>query len=386
MPYQKSDRGMQERSRIFRLFVLIIVLIISTTLGLMHQFSKGWVPAGVDAFCPFGGIESAFSLIFTGNMLRRIGWSSFTLLFVTIIIAIIFRRSFCGLICPLGTLQELFGMLGKKLFGKRFHIIPSLDKPGRYIKYGVFVAFITLTYISGTLVIRPYDPWATYQHLASKDLFNEFAIGFVVLVITFIGSMFVGRVFCRYACPMGAFLGVIHKIGVFRIKRNDSTCIHCMACDKICPVDVEVEKVNEVSSAECINCNLCVNVCPVKDTLYVGGPRKIRIKPAKIILITVLLFIVVVSVASFTGGFAWKVEPITSRVEKKGKFNPDNILGRDTFRSVSEASGIPMADFMEHFGITEEDFEKPIKDVAQKKREKFDTEEVREFIRDKMKR
>jgi hypothetical protein len=73
-------------------------------------------------------------------------------------------------------------------------------------------------------------------------------------------------------------------------------------------------------------------------------------------------------------------------MENKGKFNPDSILGRDTFRSVSEVSGIPMAEFLKHFGITEEEFEKPIKDVAQKEGSKFDTEDVREFVSEKMKR
>lgn len=384
MPPQKSDKIAQRKSRTVRLLVLIIVLLISTTLGLMHQFSKGWVPAGVDAFCPFGGIESAFSLIFTGTMLKRIAWSSFTLLFVTILIAVLFRRSFCGIICPLGTLQELFGMLGKALFGRRFHVNPVLDRPARYIKYVVFVVFVTLTYITGELAIRPYDPWATYHHLTSPDLFTEFSIGFAVLMLTFIGSIFVDRVFCKYACPMGAFLGFINRIGIFRVKRNDDTCIHCLACDRACPVEIKVEAVEQVHSSECINCNLCVDACPVKNTLYVEGPKKARIKPKNILLISVLLFVGVVGVASFTGGFDWKVKSIQEHVKERGSFNPDDILGRDTFKAVSEASGVSKEALMKEFGITEEEFEGPIKDAAHKEASGFDTEDVREFVRDKL--
>lgn len=384
MPPQKSDKRLQKKSKTTRLLVLIAVLLISTTLGIMHQFSKGWVPAGVDAFCPFGGIESAFSLIFTGTMLKRIAWSSFTLLFVTILIAVIFRRSFCGLICPLGALQELFGMLGKALFGRRFHVNRTVDRPARYIKYAVFVAFVTLTYITGELAIRPYDPWVAYHHLTSPDLLTEFSIGFAVLMLTFIGSMFVDRVFCKYACPMGAFLGFINRIGIFRVKRNQDTCIHCMVCDRVCPVEIKVEAVEQVHSSECINCNLCVDACPVQDTLYAGGPKKARIKPKNIVLITVLLFVAVVSVASFTGGFDWKVKGIAEHVEERGSFNPDDILGRDTFRAVSEASGVSKEALVKKFGITEEEFEGPIKDAAHKEGAGFDTEDVREFIRERM--
>lgn len=61
-------------------------------------------PVGVDALCPFGGIESAITLVFTGSMLERVAWSSFILLLATLIIALVFRRSFCGHICPLGAL------------------------------------------------------------------------------------------------------------------------------------------------------------------------------------------------------------------------------------------------------------------------------------------
>ena len=98
---------------------------------------------------------------------------------------------------------------------------------------------------------------------------------------------------------MGAFLGFINRIGIFKVKRNDNTCIHCNACDRACPVDIEVEKVDQVQSSECINCNLCVDACPVPDTLFVEGPKKIRIKPKKIMLVTILLFVAVISVASF---------------------------------------------------------------------------------------
>ena len=94
MDYVKSDGKVRRTSRIIRLIVLLLVLIASTLLGIMHQYSKGWVPPGVDAFCPFGGIESALSLIATGTMLKKIAWSSFTLLLAVLLIVVLFRRSF----------------------------------------------------------------------------------------------------------------------------------------------------------------------------------------------------------------------------------------------------------------------------------------------------
>jgi hypothetical protein len=72
MDYVKSDSWKQKRNRTFRLVILIVVLVFSTTLGILHQHPLGFKPAGVDAFCPFGGIESAFSLVTTGRMLTAL--------------------------------------------------------------------------------------------------------------------------------------------------------------------------------------------------------------------------------------------------------------------------------------------------------------------------
>ena len=141
-------------------------------------------------FVHFGGIESAFSLIFTGKMLQRVAWSSFFLLLATLIVAFLFRRSFCGNICPLGTLHQFSPNSGKKIFGKRYEVNPGISKPARYLKYLALIVFVPLAWMAGTIrVIRPYDPWVAYHHLTSSDLFTDSAIGFIVLVLSLIGSL-----------------------------------------------------------------------------------------------------------------------------------------------------------------------------------------------------
>ena len=201
-------------------------------------------------------------------------------------------------------------MLGKKIFGKRYELNSKVDRAARYLKYVVLLVFVSLSWVLGTLVIRPYDPWVAYHHLTSADLFTEFSIGFGILIGSLIGSLFLERVFCKYLCPMGAFLGLINRIGIFRVKRNDETCIHCGKCDKVCPVNVEVEAAAQVHSSECINCSECVNVCPVKDTLYIGNRERLKLGPGALVLISAALFAAVVAVSSFTGGFEWKQRTI----------------------------------------------------------------------------
>ena len=384
MAGEKSDKRSQRVFRGVRLGFLVFFLVASTALGILHLRAPGTKPLGVDALDPFGAIESAITVFLKGKLLPQIAWSSFILLAATIVIAIIFRRVFCGKICAFGALQELFARLGKAIFRKSFTVPAAVDKPARYLKYPMLVGIVILSAVTGELVIRPYDPWAAYHHLVSVELISGFLVGLIILIVSLVGSLLYDRFFCKYLCPMGGFLGLINRLGWFRVKRNDATCTHCMACNKACPVNIKVESMAQVQTSECIACNLCVNACPVKDTLVVGGPRKGKVPSLAVLGISIAVFVAVVVAGSLIGGVQWTQKPLAATGEAT-VFNPDDIKGSDTFKAVSEVTGIPMEAFITAFGITPEELGKPIKDSAHKEGSTFDTEAVREFVRGKLK-
>ncbi len=287
MANEKSDRKAQKSYRAVRTAVLVFFLVLSTALGIMHQYSTVLKPVGVDALDPFGAIESTLSVLVSGNLLEKIAWTSFILLLATLIAAVLFRRVFCGEICAFGALQEVVARLGRRIFRKRLAVPEAIDKPARFLKYAILVVVVVMSFATASLWIRPYDPWAAYHHIVSVELVSGYLVGLILLIVSLAGSLLYDRFFCKYLCPMGGFLGLINRIGWFRIKRVDATCTHCMACNKACPVNIKVESVAQVSSSECINCNLCVASCPVKDTLVVEGPRRGRISPQGVLWITV---------------------------------------------------------------------------------------------------
>ena len=375
---KNKSRIAQEKNRFQRLLVLVIILVMSTTIGLLHQFAPSIRTIGVDALCPFGAIESAYALITLGSYLPKIALSSFILLAGVMVVAIVFRRSFCGLICPLGTIQELFASLGNKLFSRKLTVKPSIDKPARFLKYIIFVLIIVFTAIIGELVYRPYDPWAAYHHLFSADLFSEFPIGLATLILAVFGSVFYDRIFCKYLCPMGGFLGMISGVGMFRIMRDENTCINCKACDKVCPVNVTVSDKEVVTSAECINCNECVNECPSEGALKIGRTNGSSISPGKALFSVVLIFVLIVGATTWTGGFKWTKLTLEEEIQVAGSFDTELIKGRMTLQEVSGASGIPTVVFKERFNLSDEDIDVPMKEL--KAKYEFETEDVREFI------
>jgi polyferredoxin len=384
MKEAKSDKRALKRIKALRIVILLVVLALATFMGVLHQHAAAWVPVGVDALCPFGGIESAWALVTAGQLLQRIALSSFILLGAAVLVALIFRRSFCGNICPLGTLQELAARLGRRFLKKRLVIPAVVDKPLRYLKYLVLVLVAVLSAVLATLVIRPVDPWAAYQHLTGADLFTEFGVGFIVLAASLVLSFLFDRFFCKYLCPMGGFLGLVSKIGLFKVKRNTETCIDCLACDKACPVNIPVQSLETVTTAECLTCSECINSCPVQNTLYYEGPKRMRVAPVLMLAISVAVFGLVVGSTTLTGTFKWGTRSLAETVQQTGSFDPESITGRSSFMEISAASGISKAAFVDRFKITDAEFEAPMRDAVHKEGATFDMDEVKAFVTEKL--
>ncbi len=343
--------------RIVRWIILISLLVLTTVLGRLHQIIKLYPP--IDAFCPFGGLESAWALIRYQGLLKKTAWSSLILLLTTLGTAFVFRRSFCGNICPLGFLQELFGLAGKGIFRKRFNIPPRADRILRYLKYPVLLIFLGLAWKTFTLAIRPYDPWVAYHHIGSGELFTEYAWGALILFLSFLGGIFLDRPFCRYLCPMGGFLALPSKIGLARVVRDEESCIDCGLCDRRCPMTLNVSQVSEVKSAECINCGECVNICPVPETLVFATPAikgKRRTLPTLLIVGgTFLIFLLVLGVTSWTKDFSWKSETGLEPKMERLLWGPQRIKGDNTLAEVVQIYQIHPAYFAQELYLDSEE-------------------------------
>lgn len=379
--HEYADKKQQKTNRVIRFIVLLVILAISTTIGILHQKIR---TANVDQLCPFGAVESAFQWFTKHTFLPKIAISSFILMLFVLIVTFFFKRAFCGQFCPMGTLQEIFEKIGKWLFKKRFHIKDTIDRPLRWGKYIILVVFIVLSWITGQLVIRPYDPWATFHHLTSADLFPDFIIGFILLIAVLVLSTLFSRVFCKYLCPLGGFLSLFSPLGVYRIVRNDKTCTHCKACDKACPVNIDVSPAQEITDIECIMCNECLHACPIKDCLTIQTKSKSRLTTNGVLTMVIALFLVVIGIFTLSGQMKWVQGSLTQQVQESQKNNtvlsPDNITGQMTFKEVSEAYSIPMEKFKEKFIFTSEEETVPFKILKETK--EYETEQVREFVKE----
>jgi ferredoxin len=268
----------------------------------------------------------------------------------TIVGALVLGRAFCGSICPLGTIQEwLYNGFGKIIpasLRKKVQIPAVADKVLRYGKYVFLVLIIAFTWVKGDLVFRSFDPWATYGHIFGDwaELIEEFLLGLIILVLIVLSTAFVSRAWCKYLCPFGGFLGILAKFSWFKIKRNSTTCINCKACNRNCPMDIDVANASTVTSAECIECGSCVSVCPVPATL----DRKAGIPPVKMTAVVVpilaaALFGGTYGIAKATG--VWRsVSDIRSFQDIKGSNSIIQIArsANVSVKKLLETAGLPV--------------------------------------------
>ena len=298
----KREKRLALVSRILRWVTLGSFLAFVLSATALHTL--GYVGPSIHAICPYGGLESMLALVAVGTFLKKIVIGTFVLFGTTVLLALTMRRSFCGQICAFGGLQEFFGKIGHKLFKKRPTLPKKLDGILRYLKYVVLAVTVAMAWITGELWITPYDPFNALGHLADfQTLTTSYLVGFIVLIVTLLGSIVYDRFFCKYLCPAGALYGLIGKVSPYAVRVEEDACIRCGKCNRACPMNVEVmnAKNGKVASMECINCNECVTACPVQGAIHTGFSKKASIHPILATVLALVLFFAPIVIAAATG-------------------------------------------------------------------------------------
>ena len=350
--FSKQDKRMRIASKILRWVTLGSLLVFVLAATSLHAL--GYAAPSIHALCPYGGLESMLSIIAVGTFLKKILIGTFVLFGATVLLAIVMRRSFCGQVCAFGFLQELFGNLGRKLFKKRPVVPKKLDRVLRYLKFVVLAVTVAMAWITGELWVTPYDPFNALGHLADFNaLVTSYLIGFIVLIVTLLGSLVYDRFFCKYLCPVGALYGVIGKVSPYSVRVDHDQCIRCGLCNKACPMNVEVmdAKGGRVTDMECINCNMCVNACPKKGALSTGFTRKKAIHPLIATILALALFFAPIGIAAATGNMQLLANKYTNtrseesyeeHAEEESAYSGDNGEGAIEDEEHEEESYVPI--------------------------------------------
>ncbi len=256
-PYGSNDyaKTFQSKERVPAETFLLLdpLLAISTALA-----GKMWIPA----------------LLWTGGVL---------------LISLAFPRGFCGYLCPLGTVIDLFDAT----LGRSCSIL-HLKRRGWWVhlKYyllaGTLVAALCGVLFSGFVAAIPvvtrgfqflFGP-LQLGLLKGWHLVPSLQVGHGISLMLFFGVLGLGvlqpRFWCRFVCPTGALFSLAHVLRLRERKVTDA-CIECGQCVKVCPFDA-IQADFTTRLADCTVCETCAGVCPTEAIQFTGRWKEVALK------------------------------------------------------------------------------------------------------------
>jgi len=173
------------------------------------------------------------------------------------------KRWYCSWVCGCGGLAETLGDPFRQLSSKKL----IAWKIERWLVHSVLVFAVIMTAVTLINFISGYKILGNETNTLHK------AYGFLI------GSVFSGvvgtgfyplmgnRVWCRFGCPLAAYLGLVQRFkSRFRITTNGGQCISCGNCSTYCEMGIDVrwyaQRGQNIVRSSCVGCGVCAAVCP----------------------------------------------------------------------------------------------------------------------------
>jgi ferredoxin-type protein NapH len=174
------------------------------------------------------------------------------------------KRWYCSWVCGCGGLAETLGDPYRQLSNKKL----SAWKIERWMIHGVLVfavvmtAGVLYTYFTNSSWVLFFDSYKL------REVYGAFiGAGFAGIVGTGFYPLMGNRTWCRFGCPLAAYLGIIQRFkSRFRITTNGGQCISCGNCSTYCEMGIDVrwyaQRGQNIVRSSCVGCGVCSSVCP----------------------------------------------------------------------------------------------------------------------------
>ncbi|MEX1196887.1 MAG: 4Fe-4S binding protein [Pseudohongiellaceae bacterium] len=236
-----------------KVIILTLILALAMVAFLRKSARLRWAALGATTVY-LGFIDGSFLSVshITSTITQGPGFllSNLPLLLFaafTVVTTLLWGRVFCSSLCPFGAVQDFITRFAPKRWQRR--VSQSVHDKALYLKYLILALIVGVALVAGNVAIFQYfEPFGTL-------FFLEGALILWVILIAILGACFVvPRFYCRYACPLGAALGVVSVVSPLRIKRVPQ-CTVCAVCEQACPTGaIRREKID---FKECVRCDIC---------------------------------------------------------------------------------------------------------------------------------
>ncbi|MGD1847778.1 MAG: 4Fe-4S binding protein [Salibacteraceae bacterium] len=180
----------------------------------------------------------------------------------------------------------LVGTLGYVWFLQRKHTI--FQTTSLYLMSGAGVMLVGVMVYNHFIVNAENIMFFNQYQLRGN---YGFMIGFVFSGVVGTGfyPLMGNRMWCRFGCPLAAYLGLIQRLkSRFRITTNGGQCISCGNCSTYCEMGIDVrayaQKGQNIVRSSCVGCGICSAVCPRGVLKLENGPDDNRAETPVIII------------------------------------------------------------------------------------------------------
>jgi ferredoxin-type protein NapH len=197
--------------------------------------------------------------------LFMLGWGiALIIIAVPVLVYFFGKRWYCSWVCGCGGLAETLGDPYRQLSNKTL----KAWKVERWIIHGVLALSVVMT--AGVL----YTYWTGASWFLFFDSYRLrewygawIGAGFAGVVGTGFYPLMGNRVWCRFGCPLAAYLGLVQRFkSRFRITTNGGQCISCGNCSTYCEMGIDVrwyaQRGQNIVRSSCVGCGICSAVCP----------------------------------------------------------------------------------------------------------------------------
>lgn len=261
------------------------VMVVAIGLLFVRKFNR-WIRLGglALAFALFG-LDTIFSIhpspmcATTKLFMFRFTWGQwfvgFLAYFLIIFVpGIIYRKAFCGWVCPLGAFQELINKIPNKWRIKQFNFTAFNS-----VRLGLLAMFFVTFFMVrsemqalGTELGHTDLPiWKAYSAYSLYDPINYFEYlhwsietqWIIMMSILVIASLIIYRPFCYLICPIGAVSWFLEKVSLGKIRIDRSKCNDCGVCviKSPCPTIMPLLKGDKIGLPDCTSCGECLSTC-----------------------------------------------------------------------------------------------------------------------------
>ncbi|NOS93667.1 MAG: 4Fe-4S binding protein [Cyclobacteriaceae bacterium] len=174
------------------------------------------------------------------------------------------KRWYCSWVCGCGGLAETLGDPYRQLSDKSV----KAWKAERWIIHSVLVFAVVMT-IGVLYTYFTNNSWVLFfDSYKLREIYGAFiGAGFAGVVGTGFYPLMGNRTWCRFGCPLAAYLGIIQRFkSRFRITTNGGQCISCGNCSTYCEMGIDVrwyaQRGQNIVRSSCVGCGVCSSVCP----------------------------------------------------------------------------------------------------------------------------